>query len=509
MPAPVFTSNDSEITRVEGLYLKERNPPAQVAGVFLGDVGVVGECVRGPTDRVIEITSEARFREVFGGRDYGSGGTLIGKVWQSMLNKPFGRAYVVRAAAAAAATASFDWETAAGGAGTAVLRISATSKGAWGNNVQFKISAASDANANHFDMTIRYLGNTVLYKNLSVFTGEDNLATVIGSDDGNLVVCTKLASGRPVNTASGIDGADTEAYVNLGETVAAFTSVLGTEGTIADTDFTATGLGMELLANHRSVDICYVAERSNANIKAKWATLAAASTDKMFIITSDAGNTSIATAATDAATYRSDRIIYTYNHPYTLDPETAAVIECHPTSFMASILSQTDVDIHPGEEDTKPFLAGISRLTNETLSRADYITLREAGICALEKDSGFLFVSGVTTSLTSGKTEITRRRMTDYIQLSLANSLKFSVKKKNTAARRRANSGMITAFLGDLKRAERIVEQFAVDTEALNTVAQRAAGVEKILIRVKLIGHILFLVLETEIGTSVNVQEIG
>lgn len=509
MPSPFFTTNDSEITRVEGLYIKERTPPAQVSGVFLGDVGVVGECVRGPTDRVIEITSEARFREVFGARDFGSGGSLVGLVWQALLNKPFGRLYVVRAAAAAAATASFDWETAAGGAGTAVLRISAANKGIWGNDVQFKIEAATDGNANHFNLTVRYLGNTVLYKNLSVFTGEDNLATVVGSDDGNLVVLSKLASGRPVNTAAGVDGADSEAYVNLGETVAGFTSVAGTQGSIADSDFTGTGKGMELLAGDRRADVVFVAERSNSAIKTKQLALAAASSDKMFLVCADSDATSLATAVTDAGTVRSDRVIYCFNHPYTLDPETGAVIVTHPTSWMASILSQTFVDIHPGEEDTKPFTAGISRLTYESLTRGDYISLREAGISGLEKDDGFLFVSGVTTSLTPGKTEITRRRSADYIQLSLANALKHSVKKKNTATRRRANSGMISQFLGDLQRAESIVEAYSVDTEVLNTPASRALGIEKYLIRVRLLGHILFLVLECEISTATTITEVA
>jgi hypothetical protein len=505
----MFTTNDSEITRLEGLYIKERNPPATVSGVFLGDVGVVGECVRGPVDEVIEITSEARFREIFGGRDYGAGGTLIGKTWKALLNKPFGRLYVVRAAAAAAAVASFDWETAAGGGGTAVLRIAASSRGLWGNDVAFKVSAASDGNANHFNLTIRYLGNTVTYANLSVFTGEDNLATEIGDDDGNLVVCTKLASGRPVNTSAGVDGADTDAFVNLGEVVASFVSVAGTDGAIADTDFTGTGKGMELLAAHRGVDVAFVAERSNATIKAKWNTLAATVSDRMFLMCADSAATSVSATATDAALYRSDRIIYCFNHPNTLDPETAGVISSDPTSWMASILSQTDVDIHPGEEDTKPYLQGITSLAFESLARADFITLREAGVSALERDNGFNFVSGVTTSLTPGKTEITRRRSTAYIQLSLADALKHSVKKKNTEARRRANAGMIQSFLSDLKRAEGIVEAFSVETEKLNTTAQRALGVEKILLRVKLLGHMLHLVLETEIGTAVSITELS
>lgn len=106
MPSIFFTTNPAEFTRVEGVYVSERKPPAAIAGVFLGVVCVVGECVRGPVDTMTEITSPARFAEVFGGRDRGSGGSIMGKVWQSMIGKPFGKLLVVRAAASGAVVAS-------------------------------------------------------------------------------------------------------------------------------------------------------------------------------------------------------------------------------------------------------------------------------------------------------------------------------------------------------------------------------------------------------------------
>lgn len=513
---PMFTTNDSEFTRLEGLYIKEMNPPAQITGVFLGAVGVTGECVRGPVGKAVEITSPARFKEVFGGRDYGSGGTLIGKVWKALLNKPFGKLVVVRACAAAALAASFDWESAAGGSiGTAILRIAAANPGLWGNDVAFKIADATDGDVNHFNLTIRYLGNTTTFKNLDCSTAHDNLAATVGDDDGNLVVLTKLADGRPVNTAAGVDGADADGYVNLGETVSGFTSVAGTNGSIVDSDFTASGKGLDLLAGTKGLGVVFIAERSSATLKAAIMPLAAKAYDRIFLICADSDTTSLAAAKAEAASNRNDdgRIVYCFNHPYTLDPETASFIVTDPTSWMASILSQTDVDIHPGEEDTKKFLAGINRLSYASLQREDYIGLREAGISALEQDEGFAFVSGVVTGLVPGKTEITRRRMTDFLQLSAAAVLKYNVKKKNLASRRTATKALLTAFCNDLAANERVVDKLAsgkaavvVDIESLNTESQRAAGLEKIFWKVKLIGHQLFLVLVTEIGTGVTVE---
>jgi hypothetical protein len=510
MTAPYFTSNDADLTQLEGLYIQERNPPALVSGVSLNIVGIVGECVRGPVNEAILITSAGRFREVFGGRDHtadGTGGTRVGQVHLTLANKPFGAVYVVRAAAAAAVAASFTLESAAGGGGTAIARVDASSVGTWGNNVGVKVSAATNGDANYWNLTVRYLGSTYLFENLLTTTGNDNTATVVGTDDGTLITITKLASGRPVNNAASTDGADADGYVLLGQTVGSYTSVAGTDGTIADSDFTGTGKGLEIHAAQSGVAVVMVAERMSTTIKDKCETLAATAVDRMFLIGADAETTSVSAAATDAALQRSDRLIYCYNHPYTRDPDTATEVLTRPESWMASILSQTDVDIHPGEEDTKRFTAGITRLYQNALQRADYTALKAAGIAALEYDEGFAFVSGVTTSLTSGKTEITRRRMTDYIQLSLARELRYSVKKKNTVSRRKANAAMIQAFLNDLMKSERIVEDFAVDTEQLNTPSQRAQGVEKILLRVKLLGHILHLALVTEIGTSVSISE--
>lgn len=603
---PFFTTNDSDISQLEGLYVKERNPPATIKGANLSATVVVGEAIRGPRDKAVLISSEARFIEVFGGRDQGSGGSSISPMWQALMNKPFGALQCVRAVAANAAKASatvygaksatgtiqcvtkaehvdaetvvigdgvvsktFEFDVAGDGVGgsniqvnisgattaadcavilaaainNSVLTIEAThagsgllnlvnltagtagnvaitdtvtdtdfthsgmsggtasgsalatlyasSEGQWGNNMTYAVAAATDGDASHKNLTVSYLGRADVYKNWDISAangGTDNSLELLGNDDGVLVSITKIASGVP-------------------ETISATYLSGGTDGSIANSDFTGTGKAMEVANAVKGVGQRFVAERSNSSIKAKIATLASTCVEGEWLMCADAESTSSATVITEAASYRSDRIVYCFNHAYTLDGDTASEVITHPTAWVASILSQTDVDIHPGEEDTKQFTAGITRLYNESYARADYIALRQAGIAAFERDNGVALVSGVTTSLVPGKEEITRRRMTDYLQISLAGALKSSVKKKNTQARRLANAGMCNAFLSDLKQAERIVEQFSVDTEKLNTPTQRAQGIEKILVRVRLIGHMLELVLETEIGTSVTIVE--
>ncbi len=63
----------------------------------------------------------------------------------------------------------------------------------------------------------------------------------------------------------------------------------------------------------------------------------------------------------------------------------------------------------------------------------------------------------------------------------------------------------LDAFLSGLQDDERIVESF----EVLQTSSdqQRAAGQERILMRVNLIDHMLAIVLETEIGGAVVLRD--
>lgn len=605
MASVFFTTNPAEYTRLEGLYVSERKPPAAITGIFLGIVCIVGECVRGPVDRAIEITSPSRFAEVFGGRDFGSGGPIIGKIWQSMIGKPFGALRIIRAAAAAAVQAStsflggltassgtilLDTKTNHGNAdtitvddkvnpaitfeldklgdgviggniqvdistdtsaaqvaarlktaidvkiaagllavtsaintatitltatnlGTAYnlglskvsssslavtpsagtdevkIKIKASSVGAWGNNVFADVDPASDGVAAHYNVIVDYLGEKITYKNIDTSAANvDNSLAVLGDDDGNWIVIEKIANGRPFNSARAA----------LGATVA------GSDGTVADTDFAATARALDVSAACKGVGVVYVAERMSASIKAKLLILQSAASDRLFLACSDAGNTSDSTVKTEAGTtYKGARLAYAHNWPYYTDPETQTAIQCMPTSTLASILSQTDVQINPGDEDAKVYTSGIVRLTKENYAREDFASFKAAGVCTLDRDDGFGFVSGIL----SDGSEIADRREIDFLQLSIAGALKHYCKKPNTESRRAAMAGVVHDFLDELQTQERVVEAFQILTgdAAGNTKTSRGQNIEKFKIRVRLIGHMNYLVLDTEIGTTVKI----
>lgn len=517
-PAPLATSNPADYQRLEGVYITERNPPGFIRGVSLNTVGIFGQTTRGPVDTPVEITSESRFLEVFGGRDYGNGGALINHVWRDLLNKKFGKMFIVRALATAAVAASFTFEEGVDGSGTAVLKVEASSAGLWGNEVWARIDDATDADPDHFNLVVKLNGAVVTYENLNIkTTADDNLLEVVGDDDGNWVVVTKVADGRPATSSTitevgFVAAKDSDDFIDLGVTLSEYTTVAGTEGTIASSDYTGTDRALAQLAAYKGVPIVFCSEDDETisqAVNTAMVTAAAASSDRLFLCWSGDHDDS----KVDAETYfdslnaaANDRMVACFNSPYTLDPEIGTLIQVPPQSWKASILSQTEADDHPGEEATKQWTAGISKLTLDSLNWEDYASLREHGICALERDEGFLFVSGVVMDLTPGKTEITRRRSADKIQLSAARRLKHYVKKRNTETTRRVMGGELTDFLEQYKARERIVEGYVVDQQSPNTPASRAQGEEYILTRVRLIGHILHLILLTEIGTGVTVE---
>ena len=518
-----FTTNPSEFTRLEDLYISERNPPGFIRGADLSTVGMYGLTVRGPTTPQL-ITSTSRFLEIYGGRDQGTGPglPLVNEIWKALINKPFGTLYVRRVVGTGAVLATVTLDNAVDGTGADIIRIDASSAGIWGNNVSFKVEDASDGDANKFNLVVSYLGVETTYENLNTQAGSDNLAEVIGDDPARIVDVVKLADGRPVNSstiteATYVAARDANDFVTLGETTlaATYSQVSGTEGTLAASDYT-TALGEMAVLQGPSIVVCpdsleeTIAATNQATLNASIVTQAAVVFDRVFPTWSGVVGDTPAneiTAVGAQITTRSDRIVWCYNAPKTVDPETALKVDTGPHVWLASILTQNDVDIHAGSKQASTQLAGIAELNNESLVRNDLIALRDAGISTIEKLADrFAFRSAVTTDLTSGKTELTRRRMADFLQLSAAERLSDFVKSKNTLERRAQIAATLTAFSQSLRDQGRVIEDFEIDQDSVNTEDQRAQGIEKILWRVKLIGHILYLVLETEIGTGVVIE---
>lgn len=519
MPQPRYQSSLSDQFGAPGTYIKELAVSAPVRGLFRGVSGMAFESVRGPVGKIVVCDSLQRFIDVYGGRDKGiNGGAVIGKGWFALQNKAFGLVYACRAAAAAAVAASFTFEDTAGGAGAQIFTATATSVGTWGNDVALKVSAASDGNSNHWNLTVQLYGKTYPYQNLDTSGTNDNLTITIGSDDANPVVLTKVGAGRPVNTAPSVDGADTNGFVKLGTVVAGFVSVAGTDGAIADTDFTGAGKAMEILNNARGIDYCFVAGRSNSAIKTKILALSATANSRLWGMCPDSESVSLSAAVTEAGTLRDRHIAYCWNHPYVVDPVTGATVVDEPHVLLGSILSQIEPDVHPGVVETSDLTKSVVRLQNE-MADSDRDTADAAGITYLNRDldqSGnqvWLFGNGRTTDLTTNNSQIDGQRSKFFLIAGLAQRMRGDEKKPNTAVIRAARKAAFEGWLTELANGSppRFVNKddkgnplFEVKNDSqVNTDADRQAGIQRDLVRVQLIPKNLYLQLQVQIGVNV------
>ncbi len=519
MPQPRYQSGLSDQFGAPGVYIKELGISAPIAGIFKGVTGITGECVKGPVGKIVYCQSYQRFVDVFGGRDKGiNGGTVIGKIWQTLQGKQFGMLAVTRAAAAAAVAASFTLETAAGGAGAAVFTLTATSPGTWGNDVMFKVVNASNGVATSFGLLVQLYGKNYLYDNLSYNSTDDNGALVVGSDDATPVVLTKILPGRPNNSIALTDGADVNGYQKLGTVTAGFVVVTGTDGAIADTDFTGTGKAMELLNAERGVDHCLVANRSNSAIKTKILALAPVANNRLWLSCPDNETISLATAVTEVGTLRDKHIVYCFNHEYIVDPVTGAQIIDEPHGWMASILSQTDPDVHPGVVETSDLTKSVVRQYN-SLADADRDLCDANGITFFNRDldqSGnavWLFGNGRTTDLAVNNAQIDGQRSKFYLVAGLAQRMRGDEKKPNTKAIRAARAAAFTGWLTELALGGRFVALDPVSNVPLievknglevNVQTDWDAGIQRDLVRAKLIPKNLYLQLQVQIGTTVT-----
>lgn len=524
MPQPRFITSLGQLG-APGVYVMENQPITPVAGTVNRVVAIAGECVRGPVNKAVVCTSYQRFVDVFGLRDHNSnGGSLLGKVWWLLQGKRWGKLVIVRAAAAAATKASFTVETAAGGAGTPIATITAYGPGIDGNQIQFRVLPATSGIAGQWNLSIKLYGKTYLYQNLDTgqtVAGTDNTNKVIGNDDATLIRITKLADGRPVNNAPTTDGADSLGYTFLGQTVAGFTSVAAVDGSIADTDFTATGGPMETINNYSGAHVCLVAGRSNSVIKTKIQTLAAVANLRVWLSCPDNETVTVASAVTERAAFTiSDRHSYWFNHPYMIDTITLEEIVAEPHGLVASILSQTAQNVHPGDVNNATLTKQVTRLYNE-LANTDRDTADAAGVSFLNRDtdnSGQDIVipgNALTCDLNSNNIDLDGRYQKDFLLIGMAQRIKGDQFKGNTPRARSKRRSQVSGWLEALAAAETYVlrndagvAQYVYQNDgSVNNAADQQGGLQKELAIIQLIAKNKILLLMATIGVNATVTQ--
>jgi hypothetical protein len=197
---------------------------------------------------------------------------------------------------------------------------------------------------------------------------------------------------------------------------------------------------------------------------------------------------------------------------------TDGILDFTSDGLMASALSLLQPERNPGQgaapmDLVMSSVVGFDR-DAPTLDMNSYIALKAAGICGLKNDRslGFLFQSGITTSLIAGEATIARRRMADFLEDSIAARLVNFSKLPLTTALMDQMTGEVEQFLSSLKSednpaTQRIVDYSVSDKEG-NTAARLALGIFIITIRVRTLASADAIVLQAEVGEGVTINAV-
>jgi hypothetical protein len=253
------------------------------------------------------------------------------------------------------------------------------------------------------------------------------------------------------------------------------------------------------------------------------------------------------TAQPGVGATRDQRVVYCYPQASTFVPIIALLgvsggtgftatgnVDVGADGFLASVLSLLNPEEDPGQATT--FTGGVNGLESGAniqqangglgFQMSDYQAFKAAGICALRIDTGVaIFQSGVTSVdplVSPNLTDINRRRMADFIQDSIAISMKQYGKKLSTVKRRSAITTQIRNFMTGLagggpgaadgnpnnQDAQRIAG-FSLDPKTANTTTSLGKGLFRLILRCRTLSSLKSIVIQTEIGpTVVTVSEL-
>jgi hypothetical protein len=247
-------------------------------------------------------------------------------------------------------------------------------------------------------------------------------------------------------------------------------------------------------------------------------------------VTGDPLGTTISQILANVALYRSDRVFYTGKALKVLIPAIAeqgtagglgftadGVITVRPDGPLTTICATLGVAENPGQQTglIEDFFSVDSG--GEVLSIDAYKAFKAAGavVPRVDRTSGTIFQSGVTTSLESGRKNIARRKVADSIQDTLTELIAPYTKKLSTQRRRDAIRSVIEQYLASLVSANNpaasVIQEFSVSdgVNAGNTPEVLALGVFYIQAVVRSYASLDDIVIQTEIGENANIVKVA
>lgn len=498
--ASLFVS--STVQTRHAAFAIERPPPAAIKAAGTGVVGLAGQFPWGPPQVANQPVSLKDMNDTYAppGMDRTGSGVL------SLIHKAFPVLYVVRVLGATPVKAG---AVLLDGSDD-IVHVTAKYAGTAGNSLTATVAAASDGDANHFNLTVTVTGasgtTSETFKNLNYSgTGSDSAPT-FGS---SLLVSaiTKTIAGRPDNGSySFASGTDGSAIV--------LADYIGTQG--------SGDKGVALLES-KPVNVVCVDDPGNslrATVNAGLQAHAVAKGDRIAVVNGNSGLT-IAATVTDAATYSSERVVYVDPWVYVTDDVDGTLRLVPPAPFAASVIAQLSPSTSPAWKavEVQAMMQGISSLESE---RGEGLgTLTEAGVMGICKEDtgGFTFEAGVLTVAPADSTRknIARRRIGDYIAKSVVQSLRPFVDAPNVEAIQTDIVQAVSGFMGELKRAVKFdpahtphVVDFAIgNLSAVNSAVSIAAGIFVIPLDVQTSASMEKIFLSVQFGEGVVVSHVS
>jgi hypothetical protein len=238
------------------------------------------------------------------------------------------------------------------------------------------------------------------------------------------------------------------------------------------------------------------------------------------------------TAQPGVGAYRDQRVIYAYPGARTFVPQIGARglaggggftvdgrIDVGFDTWVSSVLSQLAPEENPGQLTN--FMVSILGLEAgnadvQDMDINDYKAFKRAGIAALRMHEGTAIIQSGKTSVDPAVNpnlqNINRRRMADFIQDTLAVRLNSFSKKLNTILRRKLVIGEIEGFMTLLlspnNEAAQRIDGYNLDPRSGNTPDTLAAGLYRLILKVRTTPSMDVIVLETVVGESVEVNEL-
>lgn len=414
----LFISSRS-VARLHDVYAEQRTPPAVIQPSGTGVACVVEQFPWGPPQVLTTlggikdlITTFAPF-----------GMSHLGSGYLACIRKGFPVLKVVRVMATSGTAKASAALNKTGP--TLLITLTLKYEGSGGNSVTWVTAAASDGDANHFNLTVSvsdaYGNQTVdTLQNLNYSgTGADsapdfNKLTLLGA-------IAKSSSGVPIVTSGTFSG--------------------GLDGTVAAGDYVGTqGLGNKgfaLMEGDRSIRHFFVGDPGNSfrsTVNAGAYAHAVFSGNRVAYVNGNSGQTAAAARA-DALNYPSEFVAYVDAWAYIYDDVTGTKRLVPSAPFGAAVCSQISPSTSPAWKSIEVgnLLAGIVDL--EADRGGDAATNSEGGVMTLirEPSGGFRFEAGYTTVTVSDPTRkrITRTAMGIYMAASMQQSLRPSVDGPN------------------------------------------------------------------------------